>query len=108
MAERTDDERAHDDADETLAEQTPVYPVTKLTRREGPGIGIIPTPEGYRVKLSQVQVRTLYEAYDLLDYIERHATDGVQERASVAMSKFYAVLACYPVEVVEPKKPKPK
>ena len=107
MDERTDDERAHEGAAEALEDQAPVYPVTTLVRRDRPGIGVTATPTGDRVKLSTVQVRTLYDAYVLLDYIKRHATDGSQTLADNTTQRFCEVLPLYPVEWVAPK-PKPK
>lgn len=110
MTERTEDEQVTADSQAALAKQTIVYPATILVRRDRPGIGVTATPTGDRVKLSTAQVRTLYDAYVLLDYIKRHATDGSQTLADHTTQQFAEVLPLYPVEWADPKpkKLKPK
>ncbi len=108
MDERTEDERVHDDAAEAIADQTPVYPVTKVTRRKAPGIKLVPTDDGYRAELTPSQVGTLYAAHAIIGELSTHAKDGTETLAIDAMLPVTLLLARYPIEVVEPKKPETK
>lgn len=109
MNKPTPDEQAGEAAAERLGEQTPVYPVTKVTRRKAPKILIEPSPKGRRVVYSPAQLYTLYAAKALLLESDTHADDGSNDLAAVAASQMHTFLRRYPVDWVDPTpKPKPK
>lgn len=103
MAERTEDEQVTDDSEAALAEQTPVYPVTKVTRRKAPGIKLVPTDDGYRAELTPSQLGTLAAAHTLTGELSAHAKDGTETLAIDAMLTLTLLLERYPIEWVEPK-----
>lgn len=96
-----DVEKHTGDQDPTV--KRPVYPVTTLVRRDRPGIGILATPAGDRIKYSPTQLRTLYEARDLLHHATRHADDGSKAAANDTLKHFTEFLFYYPVTWSDPK-----
>jgi hypothetical protein len=103
MAERTEDEQLHDDAEDAIADQTPVYPVTKVTRRKRPVIKLIPTDNGYRAELTPSQVGTLCASHELIGELSAHAKDGTETLAIDAMLPLTLLLERYPVDWQDPK-----
>ena len=88
MAERTDDERAHDAADMVIADQDPtVKPDLQLTHGS----------EGYRVKRTKAQLNAMFRMLDILEPIMDHATDGTQGPAEEASSQIMILLRAYGV-----------
>ncbi len=100
---QTPDEQIHDDAEAALADQTPVYPVTKLTRRKEPSVRLEPTPKGHRMILSPAELGGAVATRNLLARMSHYAEDGSDQDALAAMAKLDKVLDRYPVEWVEPK-----
>ena len=95
------------DADNAIAEQTPVYPVPKLSPLKDPEVRLMPTPDGMRFVPTPSQLRVMYHATMLLTCWVTHASDGADDIASESLEPLAKLLERYPVEFVTPK-PKKK
>lgn len=103
----TPDEDAGDDAAERLGDQTPVYPVTKVTQRKPPAIHLDPVlTGGNRMILSSTQLGCLLDTRNILLAMRGNATDGAEELAAQFGHSLDRLLDRYPHEVKPPRPPK--